>query len=119
MFDGRLNLLAGQIHAWARGKGFYDRERLSVLPGATTSPSGPTVANPSLASEKLMLIVSEVAEAQSALRDQDTAHEAEEVADILIRVLDYAAWRGIDIEREVESKMIRNQGRPHLHGRTF
>jgi NTP pyrophosphatase (non-canonical NTP hydrolase) len=75
------------------------------------------VENPSLPSEKLMLIVTEVAEAQEALRDGDREHEAEEVADILIRVLDYAAWRGINLHGEVSAKMGRNHERPHLHGR--
>ena len=107
------------IHEWARGKGFYDRERIT-LPNDSTEPRyapARTVPNPSLPSEKLMLIVTEVAEVQEALRDGDTEAEAEEVADILIRVLDYATWRGINLDREVSKKMGKNRDRPHLHGR--
>jgi NTP pyrophosphatase (non-canonical NTP hydrolase) len=115
---GSFNLLGDEIHYWARGKGFYDRERLKVADPVTGDVEG-RVVNPSLPAEKLMLIVSEVAETLDALRDGDRKHEAEEVADIMIRVLDYAAWRGIDLDREVAAKMAKNTVRPHLHGRGF
>lgn len=110
--------LADDIHAWARGQGFYDRERLVVRDPLTGDVEDRPI-NPSLPAEKLMLIVSEAAEVLEALRDGDRSCEAEEVADILIRVLDYAAWRGISLDGEVEAKMARNQARPRLHGRTF
>jgi NTP pyrophosphatase (non-canonical NTP hydrolase) len=103
-----FNELAKEIHHWARGKGFYDRE---VING--------TCPNPSLPAEKLCLIHSEVSEVLDALRDNDKTNEAEEVADILIRVLDYAAWRGIDLEEEVAKKVEKNSSRPQLHGRHF
>lgn len=105
--------LAEQIHAWARGKGFYDREFTSL------GDFEARVRNPSLPAEKLMLIVSECSEVMSALRDDDEFEEAEEIADILIRVLDYAAWRGISLDEEVAAKMAKNEKRPRLHGRVF
>lgn len=111
-----FDTLAADIHAWARGKGFYDRERLRVVDPVTGDVEGRPV-NPSLPAEKLMLIVSEAAEALEALRDDDRENEAEEVADIVIRVLDYAAWRGISLDREIAAKMDKNQVRPRLHGR--
>lgn len=111
-----FNELGAEIHAWARDKGFYDRERLVVRDPVTGDVEGrPT--NPSLPAEKLMLIVSECGETLEALRDGDRKHEAEEVADILIRVLDYAAWRQHDLDRVVADKMAANRERPRLHGR--
>jgi NTP pyrophosphatase (non-canonical NTP hydrolase) len=107
---------ARSIHEWARGKGFYDRERLRVVDPVTGDVEGRPV-NPSLPSEKLMLIVTEVAEIQEALRDDDRENEAEELADVVIRCLDYAAWRGINLDSEIAKKMGRNRERPHLHGR--
>jgi NTP pyrophosphatase (non-canonical NTP hydrolase) len=107
---------ARSIHEWARSKGFYDRERLRVVDPVTGDVEA-RPENPSLPSEKLMLIVTEVAEVQEALRDGDRENEAEEVADILIRVLDYAAWRGINLDAEVAAKMGKNRERPRLHGR--
>jgi hypothetical protein len=114
-----LDAMAREIHEWAKSQGFYDREKLSIRDDPHEYLVPRSLVNPSLPSEKLMLIVTEVAEAQEALRDGDLENEAEEIADVLIRLLDYAAWRGISLDREVAEKMERNLGRPYLHGRSF
>lgn len=106
-----LNKLATEVHEWAVGKGFYDHLFL-------TYPGG-SVENPSLPSEKLALMHSEVSEMLDALRDGDMEHEAEEACDLAIRLLDYAGWRGIDLEAGIEKKMATNRERPYLHGRVF
>ena len=43
--------------------------------------------------------------------------EEEELADIIIRVLDTAGARGINIGRAVLLKMAFNATRPHMHGK--
>lgn len=43
--------------------------------------------------------------------------EEEELADIIIRVLDTAGARGISIGRAVLLKMAYNATRPHMHGK--
>ena len=43
--------------------------------------------------------------------------EEEELADIIIRVLDTAGARGINIGRAVLLKMAYNATRPHMHGK--
>jgi NTP pyrophosphatase (non-canonical NTP hydrolase) len=43
--------------------------------------------------------------------------EEEELADIIIRVLDTSKARGIDIGKAVEMKMAYNSGRPFMHGK--
>lgn len=43
--------------------------------------------------------------------------EEEELADIIIRVLDTAGARGINIGRSVLLKMAYNATRPHMHGK--
>jgi NTP pyrophosphatase (non-canonical NTP hydrolase) len=43
----------------------------------------------------------------------------EELADIIIRVLSYAEGNGINIEKEVLTKMEVNKGRPFRHGKKF
>lgn len=104
-----LNKLATEVHEWAKGKGFYDRLFLGAH----------HLENPSLPAEKLALMHSEISEMLSALRDGDMEHEAEEACDLAIRLLDYAGWRGIDLEAGIERKMATNRERPHLHGRVF
>ena len=109
-----LDELARKIHATAREKGFYDREYL----GDPESLDG-AIINPSLPAEKLCLAHSEISEALEAQRDGDRDAEAEEVADTIIRLLDYSAWRGFNMDLEIEVKMAKNAQRPRLHGRHF
>ena len=42
--------------------------------------------------------------------------EAAELADVIIRVLDYCAYAGIDIENVLEVKHEYNKSRPYRHG---
>lgn len=66
---------------------------------------------------KLALITSEVGEAVSALQHGDEDAFAEEVADIVIRVLDLCGAESIDLGGEVLNKMQTNRARPYLHGK--
>ncbi len=66
--------------------------------------------------EKLMLVVTEVAEAAEAYRKDDHANFAEEMADTMIRCLDICGSLGINIEAEIERKMARNRQRDYKHG---
>lgn len=40
-----------------------------------------------------------------------------ELADIIIRVADFAGWKGIDLEAAIAKKHAYNVTRPHKHGR--
>jgi NTP pyrophosphatase (non-canonical NTP hydrolase) len=66
--------------------------------------------------ELLCLIHSEVSEALEAYREWKNELFAEELADIIIRVFDMTVKLGIDIEKEVEKKHIKNLARPYRHG---
>lgn len=114
-----LNDLAQTIHNWARGKGFYDREHLEVKSPFAGHHTPEYLENPSMPSEKVALMHEECSELLRALREGDPEGESEECADIMIRVLDYCAWRGIDIEHHIVEKMKKNLDRPHLHGHKF
>lgn len=111
-----LDDIAREIYELNRSKGFYNREYLRVVDPVTGDVEG-TPLNPSFPSEKLMLIVTEVAEAQEELRNNDREAEEEEIADILIRTLDYAAWRGFSMDRALWAKVGKNRERPYLHGK--
>jgi len=69
--------------------------------------------------EKLMLIVTEVGEACEADRHGDKEHFNEEIADTFIRLFDLCGHLNIDIEKEINNKMIINIGRPRLHGKKY
>lgn len=67
---------------------------------------------------KLLLIMTEAYETFEALL-VEPEKEAEEVADILIRVLEFARERNIDIDKAVRDKMEINKNRPFKHGKRF
>lgn len=45
--------------------------------------------------------------------------EAEECADIFLRLANYCGARGIDLDRAVDLKHLYNTTRPHRHGKRF
>lgn len=74
--------------------------------------------------ERLMDAVVELANAMEAYRTGDTdrltkpdsGSVSDELADILIRLIDTAYWRGIDLAEAYEKKMEFNRTRPYRHG---
>lgn len=123
-----LKSLGLEIHENAKSKGFFEKEKNI--------------------GEMLCLIHSEVSEALEADRNgkyckiskpeenvlmgwasdidfrQDYIAKVkgtfeEEMADILIRVLDMCAFRGIDIDFHVKAKMRYNASRTHKHGKAY
>lgn len=64
----------------------------------------------------IALIHSEVSEALEGFRVGDRANVAEELADVLIRVLDASGGLGIDMDAEVRAKLARNRTRGYKHG---
>lgn len=104
----KLNELAAQVHAAAKAKGFYDKPKTPL--------------------EYHMLIVSEVAEASEQVREGNPPvfhyegetkpeGEAVELADALIRILDYMAYNEWDVEAIVKRKLEYNSTRPYMHGK--
>lgn len=67
----------------------------------------------------LMLIVSEVAEAQEGLRKNDEANFKEELADVAIRLFDMCEGLDIELEAEIAKKMAVNKDRPYKHNKAF
>jgi NTP pyrophosphatase (non-canonical NTP hydrolase) len=94
-----LNEYRDACHKTAKEKGFWD-------------------ASQNIA-EKLMLIVTEVAEACEADRHGNKENFDEEIADTFIRLFDLCGYLNIDIEKELIVKMKFNEGRPRLHGKKY
>jgi len=74
--------------------------------------------------EVLMLIVTELSEAMEAYRNGNPPSEKipeysqmeEELADVVIRLLDFAGKYDIDLEGALEAKLRYNENRPYRHG---
>lgn len=63
-----------------------------------------------------MLIASEAFEAFAAYRNGKDDEIPEELADIVIRVMDVCEAKSIDLELEIMKKHYKNQARPYRHG---
>lgn len=123
-----INELAKQVHQNAKDKGFFDNGKATNI------------------GERLALIHSEVSEALEADRkgayvspqamyvfnkwfDEKVFKQEytalikgsfeEEMADIVIRVMDMCAWKGIDLEKHIELKMKYNSLREKMHGKKY
>lgn len=107
-----VNILAKQITVWNMYQGFWTNtdQDLTLQERAT----------------RLALIHSEVSEVLEAIRTdaQDDKipylkGEVAEMADVIIRCLDYCGRYGINIGEAVRDKMRYNQTRPKMHGKKF
>lgn len=76
---------------------------------------------------KLMLVVGEVTEAHEAIRKNIDKSEhipeytalEEEIADTVIRLLDFAGYNKLRLGDAIKAKLIFNQGREYKHGKQF
>lgn len=111
--EGGFGFLQGVIHADAVKKGWWAEPR-----------EDPTA---------MMLAVTELAEAVEAMRSSQYNddgsvtyppsakipgfnHVEEELADVVIRLLDFAGYRGLNIGPAIYAKLMHNRGRQHRHG---
>lgn len=109
-----LDDLAQECHDTSRAHGFWDHFVLDEDPAEMRR-----ITNPSINGEKIALIHSELSEALEACRDGDRDQEEEELADTIIRILDYCHARGFSMDKAVRLKMDKNRTREHLHGRKW
>lgn len=65
---------------------------------------------------KLLLVITEVAEATEAFRNQDYENFKEEIADTFIRLIDICSGMNINIVEEINKKLDVLEKRPFRHG---
>lgn len=109
-----LNALSAEINEWASEKGFWNFGQEGILADSKL-----------VKNTKLLLVVSEVVECMEGLRKPTPSsippftNEEEEIADSIIRLLDYAGQYDLRIGEAVLAKMAFNKGRPYKHGKEF
>jgi NTP pyrophosphatase (non-canonical NTP hydrolase) len=94
--------MTNKYHELAKEKGWWDDR----------DPNDPTDQVVILA-----LIGTEVSEAIQEVRKGNSEALKEELADIVIRVLDFSGALGFDLSQAIEDKHAINRGRPRKHGR--
>lgn len=122
-----INQLAESCNGYATKNGFWKDE--DELIKATEGSGRMQQRILSLFnSEKIALEMSELAERLETLRKDPTKldeHCSEffnveiEVADLIIRALDFAGRRKLRIGEAILAKMKYNEGRPYKHGKIF
>lgn len=106
MYKYTLSQLQERAYAIAQSKGWWEQPReMGTL---------------------LALIHSEVSEALEACREGNPLSKKisgslfeEELADIVIRVMDLAESEGVDLEKAIQEKLDYNEGRSYRHGKEF
>ena len=106
-FVRAFNVVSIAANRISREHGFWDEERND--------------------GEVMALIHSEVSEALEALRNNNPTSNRlveftsveEELADVIIRIMDYAWGNQLSLAQAILAKMEYNEGREFMHGRSF
>ena len=106
-FEKEWNKLAKQVYTNAVNHGFWKE----------TPNDG----------ERMALIHAEIIEALEALREgnpssskiMEFSNLEEELADAVIRIMDYAFGKDLDIAGAILAKIEYNKSREYMHGKTF
>ena len=122
-----LNLLARDIAQWSINKGFWQNaeDLVNTMITKDCTDHQAHFASTLVKCQKILLMVSELGELTEELRKpaaEDVPgyeNEVIELADVVIRILDYCGYYGLPLGEAIMAKMAKNEGRPYMHGKGF
>ena len=111
--------LCVKAHANSASKGFWDiRDFIATLPNHSEELMAIfRLSRVALFHEEASEVCGAIRKPQADDHCPELSMEEAELADIMIRVGDYAGGFGIDLERAIRIKMAYNASRPHKHGK--
>ena len=126
-----INELAKQIHENSRAKGFYDEPKntgeMLCLIHSEVSEALEADRKDNYSDNHY---IQEMEAEGYTWKDSETSFKSafeksvkntfeDELADIMIRVMDLADFKGIDLEYHIKMKMAYNSLREHKHGKKY
>jgi len=127
-----LNELSKQAYQNAKDKGFYESQiemgtRLALIHSEVSEALEADRKNKFASKDRNLqdMDISDLSDVQTKLyfrqefevSIKDTFED--ELADIMIRVMDLAAFKGIDLEYHIKMKMAYNSTRDYKHGKSY
>lgn len=119
-----INKLSKQVHANAKEKGFYTSDRnigeMLALIHSEVSEALEADRKNRYATGRVSDLIELDSESFTNSFEKDVKNTFEdELADIVIRVMDLAAYKNIDLESHIKAKMKYNTSREFKHGKKY
>lgn len=120
-----INELSKEIHQNAKNKGFFDDEKnigeMLCLIHSEVSEALEADRKSQRTFSNIKAINGWIADKDFILSFKNNVKDTfdDELADIMIRVMDLAAFKGIDLEQHIKAKMRFNSLREHKHGKKY
>lgn len=120
-----INQLAKEVHQNAKNKGWYEKDKnigeMLALMHSEISEALEADREGKYMSETCTVSIGKVLQVEDQRFPEKyrvfvKGTVEEEMADIVIRVMDFCAWKGIDLDGQVEAKMRYNATREKYHG---
>jgi NTP pyrophosphatase (non-canonical NTP hydrolase) len=123
-----INELAKKVHENAKEKGFYDYKKNigemlalmhSEVSEALEADRNRQYCNMDLPQSNVLMGWTDDVDFQKDYKDKVKGSFEEEMADIVIRVMDMCAFKEIDLEYHIKAKMRYNSSRVRMHGKEY